>query len=145
MTEPMTFDHAALHVDANKFDDFIKFYEEMLGWRVISYTETEDRRACYIASGSGASFEIRTTPNDLHFAFNVPYEDFDAHVERMCQAGVAFESFRGTTLRSAFFKDPMGNRLQLLGRSEPLGSDWEGSEGPAPVPYAAGSPTQGPR
>jgi hypothetical protein len=128
-------------VDAGQFDTFVSFYEEMLGWRVISCYESDTRRAVFMADGGGAAFEIRTAPQDLHFGFTLPFEYFNATVERMSNAGIEFEPITGNdTLLSTFFKDPMGNRLQLVGRTDPLGFEWREGETPAQIPSHVGSP-----
>jgi glyoxylase I family protein len=106
-----------------------RWYVEHLGFR-INY-QSKNSRTCFVKAPDGSMIEIIEAPAaasaapDLnapgirHLALTVT--DFDAACRRLNKAGIAFltEPVRGKN-STAFFRDPDGNILHLLHRTEPL-------------------------
>lgn len=124
------FHHLALHV--RDFDASIKFYSEVLGFKVkITFPHPWDkniRKIAMIDTGDGNYLEIFSdAPDNLksdgvffHVAFRS--NDVDAVIERVKKAGVEvkmepsnvlLESDIPTVVRVAFIKGPDGEELEF--------------------------------
>jgi glyoxylase I family protein len=106
------------------------FYVEALGLRVIHDTGGSPP-AYFLADDSGMALEIIARPEGesavnqrwvCHLAFRV--DDFAAARAALAARGIAFETdtaVDGASFKTAFFKDPAGNRCQIAWRDPPLG------------------------
>jgi glyoxylase I family protein len=89
-------------------------------------------RGFFLSDGAGGVLEIIERPGGAaaestrymcHAAFLV--EDFDAARAKLAARGVRFETdtvVDNDAMRTVFFDDPEGNRLQIVWRPRPLGS-----------------------
>lgn len=105
------------------------FYVEALGLRVI-FENGKTPPAYFLADDHGMAIEIIARPTDqsnpdqrwvCHVAFWV--DDFGKALDALKARGIAFEAdtFVDTpAMRTAFFNDPEGNRLQIVWRNPPL-------------------------
>ena len=131
MASTIHLEHVGIRSSAETFDETIRFYTDLLGWRVIeerASTGPTDR-VTFIADGRGGAFEVfvSTGPalaDPAHVAFAVPFAEFPALAERLRQAGVTFDEpfINDVGDQIAFFNDPGGNRAQIVGRLKPLPS-----------------------
>ncbi len=109
------------------------FYEQAFGLRVIQDNSTLSPPGYFLASPDGGpSLEIIGRPagtenvnqrHVCHVAFEVA--DFDASKADLERRGVTFETeteVHNDAMHTAFFRDPEGNRLQIVTRLRPLGS-----------------------
>ncbi len=118
-------EHAA--IAAQDVERLAAFYVETLGFK-INY---RGKTAIFVKAGDGSMIEIIPadgesaeptvkTPGLRHLALTVT--DFEAECERLTAAGVAFLEpplIKGGN-KVVFFRDPDGNILHLLERSQPL-------------------------
>jgi glyoxylase I family protein len=106
------------------------FYIDALGLRVI-VEGAGDPPGFFLADDAGMALEIIGRPAGesavnqrwiCHVAFWV--EDFAAARAALERRGIVFELdtyVENARLRTAFFKDPEGNRCQIVWRDRPLG------------------------
>jgi glyoxylase I family protein len=106
------------------------FYVEAFGMRVI-VEGGGSPPAYFLADDAGMALEIIGLPEGesavnqrwvCHLAFRV--EDFAATDAALARRGIVFEpetAVDNETLKTAFFKDPAGNRCQIVWRDPPLG------------------------
>lgn len=122
-------EHFALYAaDAPRLKDF---YVEAFGMRVI-VESGGDPPGYFLADGGGTAVEIIGRPPGqaggnqrwvCHLAFWV--DDFAAARAALEARGVDFEAdtlVDNDEVRTAFFLDPEGNRLQIVWRRRALGS-----------------------
>jgi glyoxylase I family protein len=106
------------------------FYVDAMGLRVIVESGGEPP-GFFLADDAGMALEIIARPEGesavnqrwvCHGAFCV--DDFAAARTALERRGIVFEpdtAVEGPTMRTAFFKDPEGNRCQIVWRDPPLG------------------------
>ena len=123
-----TIEHAAVYAaDAPRLKDF---YVETFGMKVAlesggsppGYFLTDDRGMAVEIIGRPAGQIGAPQRWVCHLAFLV--DDFRAAYDRLEQRGLTFETdtYRDDDrLRTAFFQDPEGNRLQIIWRKDKLG------------------------
>jgi len=118
-------EHAA--IAARDVERLAAFYVQTLGFE-INY---RGKSAIFVKAGDGSMIEIipaegepsepaLKTPGFRHLALTVT--GFEAECERLAAAGVSFLEpplIKGGN-KVVFFRDPEGNILHLLERSEPL-------------------------
>jgi glyoxylase I family protein len=87
-------------------------------------------RGYFLTDDRGTMLEIIERPPDaedvdtryvVHVAFWV--DDYEAAKARLTRAGVSFETeteIREESFRTGFFRDPAGNRTQIVWRAKPL-------------------------
>ncbi len=107
------------------------FYVGALGLRVI-VENAGPPPAYFLADDHGVAVEILARPEGesntnqrwiCHFAYWV--DDFVMMRDQLARIGVAFEDetlVETDDLKTAFFKDPSGNRCQIVWRRKPLGA-----------------------
>lgn len=107
------------------------FYVDALGMRVIVET-AGDPPAYFLADDGGMAIEIIGRPHGeaavnqrwvCHVAFWV--DDFKAAKAALEARGIVFETdtlIDNESMQTAFFKDPEGNRGQIVWRRRPLGT-----------------------
>jgi glyoxylase I family protein len=107
-----------------------EFYVEALGLRVI-VEGGGSPPAYFLADDDGMAIEIISLPEGesavnqrwvCHLAFRV--DDFAATRAALERRGIVFEpdtAVEKPSLKTAFFKDPAGNRCQIVWRDPPLG------------------------
>jgi catechol 2,3-dioxygenase-like lactoylglutathione lyase family enzyme len=125
-------EHVGIPTSAETFDATIRFYTDLLGWRVIEERPSSgpNDRVSFIADGQGGAFEVFVgssggpIEDPAHLAFATSFDEFPALAERLTQAGVAFDEpfINDVGDRISFFNDPAGNRAQIVGRLKPLPS-----------------------
>jgi glyoxylase I family protein len=106
------------------------FYVGALGLRVI-VEGGGDPPAYFLADDHGMAIEVLGRPLEspeinqrwvCHLAFWV--DDFAAAHTELTRRGIVFEAetlVQSDELKTAFFKDPGGNRCQIVWRRRPLG------------------------
>jgi len=118
-------EHAA--IAAKDVERLAAFYVETLGFE-INY---RGKTAIFVKAGDGSMIEIIPADGELseaalkapglrHLALSV--SGFEAECERLTAAGVSFLEpplIKGGN-KVAFFRDPEGNVLHLIERSQPL-------------------------
>lgn len=124
-------EHVGIRTSTETFDQTIRFYTEVFGWRVIEERPSSgpDDRVFFIADGRGGAFEVfvgsgRPIEDPAHLAFAVPFDDFPALAQRVTQFGVTLDEpfINDVGDRISFFDDPAGNRAQIIGRLKTLPS-----------------------
>lgn len=123
-----TIEHFAIYAaDAPKLKDY---YVQAFGMKVV-VENAGDPPGYFLTDNHGAAIEIIGRPAGqagvnqrwvCHLAFWV--DDFQATREAMEQRGVRFETdtlVDNDAIRTAFFNDPEGNRLQIVWRRKRLG------------------------
>lgn len=123
-------EHFALFCD--DLESLHAFYTEALGLRVIADNSRAPVRGYFLADDSGSVLEIIARPpgtpapdtrHACHAAFWV--DDYEASKRDLIARGARFEADTEVlldSLKTGFFDDPQGNRLQIVWRSRPLGS-----------------------
>jgi glyoxylase I family protein len=124
-----TLEHFAIYAaDTPALKDF---YVEALGLRVI-VTGDGTPPGYFLADDAGMALEIIGRPEGepavnqrwvCHLAFRV--DDYAATHAALERRGIVFESdtaVDNAALKTAFFKDPEGNRCQIVWRNPPLGT-----------------------
>lgn len=108
------------------------FYEDALGLRTVLANPNGNPAGYFLADERGAAIEIIGRPDDAqavnqrfvcHLAFVVPADEYDATLDRLKALGLPFEAetvVETPQMRTAFFKDPEGNRVQIVWRQTPL-------------------------
>ena len=108
------------------------FYEDVFGLRVIVDNSKSRPPGYFLAADEGSALEIIGRPFGItnvnqrhvcHVAFLVA--DFDASRSLLESRGLVFETdtvVENEAIRTAFFNDPEGNRMQIVWRAKPLGS-----------------------
>jgi glyoxylase I family protein len=106
------------------------FYVEALGLRLIVDNSHTSPPGYFLADDSGTAFEIIGRPADVpaadtrhvcHTAFLV--DDLASARSALERRGLAFEAetvVDNDAMRTAFFRDPEGNRCQIVWRARPL-------------------------
>ncbi|WP_435010258.1 VOC family protein [Tundrisphaera lichenicola] len=107
------------------------FYEEVFGLRVILDNGRGTPPGYFLADNAGFAVEIIGRPEgspvvdqrySSHIAFLV--EDVLATRSELEARGLVFENetfVDNDSMTTAFFRDPEGNRLQIVRRKKPLG------------------------
>jgi glyoxylase I family protein len=121
-------DHFALF--GHDLEALRRFYVGTMGLRVVLDNSTAPVRGYFLADDQGAVLEIIERPREApaaetryacHVAFAVA--DLDATQARLEAEGAVFEietRVETETFRTAFFRDPAGNRCQIAWRLTPL-------------------------
>lgn len=121
-------EHVAIY--ANNAPALKDYYVSMLGLRVV-LESGGDPPGYFLADDAGMAIEIigrargESNVNQrwvCHIAFLV--DDYAASRSALEARGVTFETETAVdndALKTAFFKDPDGNRLQIIWRKTPLG------------------------
>jgi catechol 2,3-dioxygenase-like lactoylglutathione lyase family enzyme len=131
MEGAIALEHVGIRTTAETFEQTIRFYTSLFGWRVIEERPSTgpSDRVSFIADGRGGAFEVfvgsgRAIEDPAHLAFAVSFDDFASLAERLTQAGVALDEpfINDVGDRISFFNDPAGNRAQIIGRLKPLPS-----------------------
>ena len=124
-------EHVGIRTSRETFEETIRFYTELLGWRVIEERPSSgpDDRVTFIADGRGGAMEVfvgggPAIEDPSHLAFAVSFDEFPALAERLTEAGVAFDEpfINEVGDQISFFNDPAGNRAQIVGRLKTLAS-----------------------
>ena len=123
-------EHFALFArDARGLKDF---YVATMGMRVALDNGASTPPGYFLIDDAGGALEIIGRPDDVeagdtrylcHVAFTVA--DVDAERLRLESLGRTFEaetSVDTPSMKTVFFRDPDGNRCQIVWRSRPLGS-----------------------
>ncbi len=117
-------EHVGLGAARGKYEETIRFYEQVFGWHRIKESPGE---LAFIGDGAGGRLEILANdapplPNPHHLAFVVAPDQFDATMEALRAAGAQLDEPMTNPFgdRLLFFSDPAGNRAQIVGRVEPL-------------------------
>lgn len=124
-----TIEHFAVYADdSTALKDF---YVRTFGLRVI-VENGGDPPGYFLADDQGFAIEVLGRPSGspdinqrwvCHLAFSV--EDVLAKKAELEQAGLVFESetfVDNDEMKTGFFKDPAGNRCQIVWRRRPLGT-----------------------
>jgi glyoxylase I family protein len=108
------------------------FYEQAMGLRVIVDNSKAETAGYFLADGHGSALEIIARPAEtpavstryvFHIAFRV--DDYEKARTELARRGARFEAdteVNSAAMRTAFFNDPEGNRLQIVWRARSLGS-----------------------
>lgn len=123
-------EHFAIYAaDAPALKDF---YVDALGLRVI-VESGGDPPAYFLADDSGMALELIGRPRGesnanqrwvCHLAFWIDEPDYDRVRADLETRGIVFETdtaINNESLRTDFFKDPEGNRAQIVWRRRRLG------------------------
>jgi glyoxylase I family protein len=121
-------EHVALFAaDPHSLKDF---YVEAFGLRVVLDNSKATPPGYFLADDAGVSVELIGRPDGVtagdtrwmcHIAFIVA--DVAASRAELEAKGIVFEedtAVDNETMTTAFFRDPEGNRLQIIKRSKPL-------------------------
>ena len=123
-------EHAALFAsDPHTLKDF---YVDALGLRVVLDNGKADPPGYFLADEAGVAIELigrpaTVGPVDTRYVCHVAFlvDDVAATRKALEARGVRFEpetAVETEAMTTAFFRDPEGNRLQIVRRSRPLGS-----------------------
>jgi glyoxylase I family protein len=122
-------EHFALFAD--DLESLRDFYTEALGLRVVADNSKAPVAGYFLADDSGCMLEIIERPPGTrkgstrflcHAAFLV--DDYDLARADLEMRGAVLETETDVEtgeLRTSFFADPDGNRLQIVWRDRPLG------------------------
>lgn len=117
-------EHVGLGAARDKYEETIRFYEQVFGWHRIKDSPGE---LCFIGDGQGGRLEILANDapplaNPHHLAFVVDKDEFDTMIDKLRQTGAQVDAPTTNPFgdRLVFFSDPAGNRAQIVGRIEPL-------------------------
>ena len=126
----MRIEHVAIYAkDLHALKDF---YVRCFGMRVIVDNSAAPIAGFFLEDDRGGVLEIIRKPADsppvdqkhvCHLAFEP--EDYDATAQTLRAEGLAFEpdtAIMNDRVRTEFFADPEGNRLQIISRAKPLGT-----------------------
>ena len=123
-------EHFALFGD--DLESLREFYTEALGLRIIVDNSKAPVRGYFLTDEGGSVLEIIERPSqtptpNTRFACHVAFwvGDYDLSKAALSDRGAVFESeteILNDSFKTGFFQDPQGNRLQIVWRSEPLGS-----------------------
>jgi catechol 2,3-dioxygenase-like lactoylglutathione lyase family enzyme len=133
MASTVLLEHVGIRTSVETFEPTIRFYTELLGWKVIEERPSSgpSDRVSFIADGRGGAFEVFVSSSThgaiddpAHVAFAVAFNEFPALAERLKAAGVALEEpfINDVGDQISFFNDPAGNRAQIIGRLRTLPS-----------------------
>ncbi len=108
------------------------FYEGSMGLRVIVDNSRAPVRGYFLTDDAGSALEIierpaGTTVGDTRYLCHVAFtvDDYPAAKSRFEAEGATFEAdteVLSDEFRTGFFRDPAGNRCQIVWRAKPLGS-----------------------
>lgn len=123
-----TIEHFAIYAaDAPRLKDF---YVETFGLKVVVDNGAGDPPGYFLADPGGMAIEIIGRPSGqsnanqrwvCHLAFWV--DDFTATLATLDRLGLTIETdtyAHNEAIRTAFFNDPEGNRLQIVWRKQRL-------------------------
>ena len=122
-------EHFALFAD--DLESLKTFYTDVLGLRVILDNSKAPIAGYFLADDGGSVIELIARPPGTpvhstrymcHAAFLV--DDYDKAKKSLEGKGMRFETdteVRTDSVKTGFFDDPQGNRLQIVWRSKPLG------------------------
>jgi glyoxylase I family protein len=108
-----------------------RFYQDTFGMRVLLDNSRAAVRGYFLGDTSGGVLEVIERPADVaaqdtrhmcHTAFHV--DDYAATRAALEESGVAFEpetAIDTPEFKTCFFRDPDGNRCQVVWRSQALG------------------------
>jgi glyoxylase I family protein len=127
MSQPRI-DHFALFGD--DLEALHRFYTANFGLRVVQDNSAARVRGYFLADDRGAVLEIIERPphsavGDTRYLCHVAFavDDLDAARARLEAQGCTFEDdtrVETDAFRTAFFRDPAGNRCQIAWRLHPL-------------------------
>ncbi|GIW86915.1 MAG: diguanylate cyclase [Isosphaeraceae bacterium] len=124
-------EHFALFTD--QLERLRDFYVEAFGLRVVLDNSRAPVPGYFLADGRGVVLEIIERPQEIpavetryacHVAFSVA--DLGAARARLEVFGCRFEAETAVetdSFKTAFFRDPAGNRCQIVWRQTPLVGD----------------------
>jgi predicted enzyme related to lactoylglutathione lyase len=123
-------EHIGLPGGTQRFDETVRFYEEVFGWRKVR--EANEGKTIFLSDGRGGTLELAkrdgmgiTAP--CHLAFAVSADEFERMYRQLGAYGVGFTRPVATTSdggQQVFFQDPAGNTCQLVGRIQEIKSRW---------------------
>ena len=131
MQHAIRLEHVGIRTSPETFDATLTFYIDLFGWRVIRELPSTgpDGRFTFIGDSHGGALEVFTAngpamTHPSHLAFAVPVAEFAALEQRLRAANITIEGRNQNTAgdQLAFFNDPSGNRVQIVGRIEALGT-----------------------
>lgn len=108
------------------------FYVDVLGLRVVVDNSRALVAGYFLGDDGGVALEVIRRPEGepaaetryvCHAAFLV--DDYEAARTALVARGVAFEAetaVENESMRTEFFRDPDGNRCQIVWRARPLGT-----------------------
>ena len=122
-------EHFALFCE--DLDALRAFYTEALGLRVIVDNSKAKVRGYFLTDDGGSVLEIIARPPgtpapDTRFGSHAAFwvENYDRSRRDLESRGARFETdseVLSDTIKTGFFDDPQGNRLQIVWRAKPLG------------------------
>jgi len=117
-------EHVGLGTSAETYEQTVSFYETVFGWHRIRELAGE---LTFLGDGHGGRFEIFPSSSDIrsnptHLAFAVPFNEFEAVLQRAAEAGATLDEPYVNEFddRIGYFTDPAGNRAQVVARSAAL-------------------------
>ena len=123
-------DHFAIFTD--DLETLRAFYVDGFGLKVVADNSKAPVRGYFLADDAGSVLEIIERPPgrpapETRFACHVAMcvEDYDAAKARLERNGAAFETdteVNSPSMKTGFFRDPSGNRTQIVQRFKPLGA-----------------------
>lgn len=123
-------EHFALFTD--DLETLRAFYVDAMGLRVVVDNSKAPVAGYFLADDRGVALEIIQRPEGVagvetryacHAAFLV--DDVEAERERLSGVGCVFEvetEVNTDAFKTVFFRDPAGNRCQIVWRKSPLGT-----------------------
>ena len=127
---PARIEHFALYAEDPA--SLKNFYVATFGLRVVVDNSKASPPGYFLADEGGVALEIIARPDGAegvnqryvcHLALLV--EDVAAMQSKLKAAGLAFETdtvVDNEAMTTCFFRDPAGNRVQIVARPRPLGS-----------------------
>jgi glyoxylase I family protein len=125
------FHHIA--VQTRDYEGTVRFYQEVLGCRLVHAWEADIRKLCLLDLGDGGHIEVIGTPAApepapqgppmIHATFCV--DDVDAAIQRVRQAGCPITvepktvDLGGMRVRLGFFQGPNGEILEFFRALDP--------------------------
>ena len=119
-------------VFTNDLETLKLFYTETFGMKVIVDNSKAPVAGYFLADDAGAIVEIiarpaRTPAPDTRYACHIAFlvGDYEASRKAMQARGAKFETeteVANEAMKTGFFNDPAGNRVQIVWRALPLGS-----------------------
>jgi len=117
-------EHVGLGTSAETYEQTVSFYETVFGWHRVRELAGE---LTFLGDGHGGRFEIFPSSSDIrsnptHLAFAVPFNEFEAVLQRAAEAGATLDEPYVNEFddRIGYFTDPAGNRAQVVARSAAL-------------------------
>lgn len=120
-------EHVGVYIEADRFDDTVAFYEEVLGWHAVLEGKDPPRFVIF-GDGHGGHVEIvcgepATVLAPAHVGVAVPWGGLETLITQLNERGATLDGPHAPIpgLEWVNTADPAGNWVQFVSREVPLG------------------------